>query len=155
MMLGYFESTRSTLFVCAQVNKLWAKLSTSLLWKHIESVQIFKSIGGSLDRYQLYARKVRTIGFWSRRGPTYNPFITPASIHPELSDTDFSRIWGVMTQNTIDRESRETDLLLPYLNNSFRTLAIYKGILSRQLLRHLQVCFRPTLAQYTLLIAID
>ena len=119
--LGYFESALSTLFACAQVNRLWADVSTTLLWKDIESVKIFKHVGKSLDRNRFYARKVKTIGFWWwPENPTFDSLIPPSSIHPGLSVMDFSQVWGIRTLG-----DNVGDNLFPFLNISLRTLSIY------------------------------
>ena len=135
--LGYFESHPSTLFACAQVNRLWAEVSTTLLWKHIESVMIFNCIGGSPDRYRYYARKVKTIGFWEWFGPRFDSMIPLESIHPALSGIDFSQVWGFRTLG-----NQQKDILFPYLNCSLQTLTAYARSYSGRLLRHLQVRFR-------------
>ena len=138
--LGYFESSPSTLFACAQVNGLWAEVSTTLLWKHIESPRFFSCIGGSSDRCRYYARKVRTIGFWRwSRSPRWDSLIPPNSIHPGLCNMDFSGVWGV---SSMALSNVQEDDLFPYLNCSLRTLAVNGRNYSGRLLRHLQVCFQ-------------
>ena len=135
--LSYFESAPFALFACAHVNRLWAEVSTTLLWKHTESLRIFRHVGESLDRNRFYARKVKTIGFWRWSGrPSFDPLIPPSSIHPGLSAMDFSQVWGVIT-----RGHPLEDDLFSFLNLPLRTLSAYGSISSVRLLRHLQVFF--------------